>query len=220
MKRPRLIYVSALACLLGWPQYGIAQVSLAAVRGEIHALSPTEFEVVVRYEVSGSLSPGTLASHIGLLVGEMDLQRTIALSNGVAVPIRVERTPQAVRWVLGDVEPGHYEISYRAIGTSGRIPIPAPEFTAAKPKTVQFRLAIPAGLYLQDSFPRFVGEEQVSAAVLSNVPSFVMVSIRKHGQGGWLERVSSAETLTNLLIIGLLAIFTSLWLYFRERART
>lgn len=212
--------IATAACLLACPLSGLTQPNFELVRGEIQVLSESDFAVVVRFELSGPVLSEVPLSHVSLLPAGVEVHQATASSDDVPIPVDLVRMPNAVRWVLSphELPSGWYQISYRVTGTNGRIPIPSPEFSRTKPKTVEFSLVLPEELHPKELFPRFMRSDQGWLAILSNVPSFVIVRVWKAGQESWTDRLAAAESFTNLLIISLLVLFTLYWV--RSRRRT
>lgn len=214
--------LGVLALLAGLSAAAAANPSLESVRVEIRAHSPTEFEVHTRFQLDAPFDRGQPLSHLALLDADQRIESLVTRADGAPVEATVQREPHAFRllFIFSDSKPTHYEISYRVTSPrTGRVPILVPEFGTTRPQSVEFNLTVPGGYVLAESFPRFEEKPGASVAVLSNVPSFVLIRIHTGEARSISDRFLTAESLTNLLILGLLAAFTVYWLVSR-RERT
>ena len=214
--------LGVLALLAGLSAAASANPSLESVRVEIRAHSPTEFEVHSRFQLDAPFERRQPVSHWALLDAEQRIELLVTTADGAPVEAVVGREPRALRLLvkLSDARPAQYEISYRVTSPrTGRVPILVPELVTTRPQTVVFSLTVPNGYVLAESFPRFEEKPGAWVAVLSNVPSFVLIRIHSGETRSFSDRFLTAESLTNLLIMGLLAAFTVYWLVSR-RERT
>lgn len=211
-----------LALLFGFPATGSANPVFESVLVEIRAHSPTEFDVFARFQLGAPLDSREPLFHTALLDADQQIDSLVTRAAGAPVEATVQREPHAFRLlvIFSDSKTTHYEISYRVTSPrTGRVPILVPEFGTTRPQSVEVSLTVPNGFGLAESFPRFEQTPSAWSAVLSNVPSFVLIRIHSGEAPRFSDHFLTAESLTNLLIVGLLAAFTVYWLLSRrERA--
>lgn len=209
----------AALCMISPP--GLADPVLDSVRVEIQALSPNEFDVRTRFHFTEPFQHrNEPLIHTALLDADQRIDSLVTSVDGVPVEATTRRESHTFRLLLIglDSKAGHYEVSYRVTSPRAllRVPILVPEFAATRPQTVHISLSIPKGFALAESFPRVTPTQGAWRAVLSNVPSFVLVRLHA-GELALSDRVLTAESFTNALIVGLLVTFTFYWLWSRRK---
>ncbi|MCI0745431.1 MAG: hypothetical protein L0Y58_08510 [Verrucomicrobia subdivision 3 bacterium] len=211
--------LGVFALLAGLSATASATPSLESVRVEIRAYSATEFEVRTQFQLDAPFDGGQHLSHLALLDSDQRIELLVTTADGAPVEAVAGREPRALRLLvtLSDARPEQYEISYRVTSPrTGRVPILVPELATTRPQAVVVSLTVPNGYVLAESFPRFEEKGDAWVAVLSNVPSFVLIRIHAGEARSFSDRFLTAESLTNLLIPGVLAAFTAYWLVSRR----
>jgi hypothetical protein len=204
------------------PAASAAAHALARLTIEAYAVDTSQLDVVATYHLADAGQDGTIV-HRAMLFPGTRIDRLRASSGGRDVPVRarLEARSLELRLDAAAVADGAYQLAYHAISEANpRFPVFVPISYQVPPNSrLDLVIHTPPGVTLRgDSFPRLVPARDGFAASLVNVPSFMLVPLRRAGAPSRLDAFVTVGGLTNVAFFVMLLGASGQWWRLRRRA--